>query len=208
MASGFNLLLDLFAGAWLCLAALMITGMLKPGRKTNALVVALGLLAMIGFAGFFGEMLSAVGEIRLSNSTEWPAGYVTGVRTTASGKYVVPLVPQGRVQIYDSKWHFLRGWNVDALGGSFKVAPTAEGTINVFAARGKRRFTFSEDGVLISAATMSEQFDSLSNEGQTVIVPTAPLLWVFSSPAISWGVGAIGFIGLVLVKKFAHGMKD
>ena len=116
---------------------------------------------------------------------------MTGVKKTADGKYVVPLVPEGRVQVYDSHWLFLRGWNVDALGGDFRVTPTPRSTIEVFTARGARHFSFTENGDLISDASMSESFDALPNKGQSVVVPTSPILWVFSSPAISWGVGVL-----------------
>lgn len=204
MKSAFNLFLVLFAGVWLFLAVLGINRMLKRGRRTNWLVAAMGLLVIIGSAGFFAEILSGAGVIKLPKSYEWPAGYVTGVRTTVNGKYVVPLVPEGRVQIYDSHWHFLRGWNVDALGGDFKVAPTPKGTVEVFTARGELHYSFTENGDLISAGSASEPFDSLPKNGQSIVVPTSPMLWVLSSPAISWGVGILGFAGLALVKKFAH----
>jgi hypothetical protein len=164
----------------------------------------MGFLVIIGSAGFFAEMLSAEGLIKLPNSSEWPAGYVTGVKRTADGKYVVPLVPEGRVQVYDSRWHFLRGWNVDPLGGEFKVTPTPSGMIEVFTARGGRRCSFTENGDLISDASMSEPYDSLPNNGQSVLVPTSPLLWVFSGPFVSWGVAVVGFIGLAVVNKYAR----
>jgi hypothetical protein len=34
-----------------------------------------------------------------------------------------------------------------------------------------------------------------------VVVPTSPLLWVFSSPFLSWGLAVIGFVGLAILKK-------
>jgi hypothetical protein len=198
----FNLFLVLFAGVWLFLASRGISRALKSAERTKWVIVASGFLVLIGFAGFFAEMMSGTGIIKLPKSYEWPAGYATGVKKTASGLYVVPLEAEGRVQLYDSNWHFLRGWNVDALGGDFKVAPTPEGNIEVFTARGEHQYSFTENGDLLSTASLSDSFWSLPKDGQTVIVPTSPLLWAFSSPAISWGIGVLGFIGLGLVKKF------
>jgi hypothetical protein len=196
-----NLFPLLFAGVWLFLAAMLIRNRLKSAARTKWLIFVSGLFILIGSAGFFAEMMSGEGIVRLPKSYEWPAGYVDGVRKTASGLHVVPLVPEGRVQLYDSNWHFLRGWNVDALGGDFKVAPTPGGKIDILTARGEHQYSFTENGDLLSTAHLSEPYYLLTNEGQTVIVPTSPLMWIFSGPAISWGVGVLGFIGLWLAKR-------
>jgi hypothetical protein len=193
----------LFAGTWLFLAGRGICHALQSANRAKWLVLVSGLLLLIGFAGFFAEMMSGAGIIKLPKSYEWPAGYASGVKRTASGLYVVPLEAEGRVQLYDSNWHFLRGWNVDALGGNFKVSPTLEGNIEVFTARGEHQYSFTENGDLLSTAGLSASVWSFLEDGQTVIVPTSPLLWAFSSPAISWGIGVLGFIGLGLVTKFA-----
>jgi hypothetical protein len=203
MKSPFNVFLVLFAGVWLFLAARGISRDFKRLGRSKWLVAVTGLLCLIGFGGFFVEMLSGAGIFTLPKSFEWPAGYASGVKTTSGGEYVVPLVPEGRVQIYDSNWHFVRGWNVDAMGGDFKVAPTPHRTVEVYTARGQHHYSFTETGDLLTSANLSESFWSLPNDGQTVVVPTSLFLWVFSGPAISWGVGVLGFIGLALVKKFA-----
>jgi len=70
MKSVFNLFLVLFAGVWLLGATLGISRMLKRGRGTNWLVAAMGLLVIIGSAGFFAEMLSGEGVIELPKSYE------------------------------------------------------------------------------------------------------------------------------------------
>jgi hypothetical protein len=74
----------------------------------------------------------------------------------ADGKYVVPLVSPGRVQLYDPQWHFLRGWHVDAEGGDFKVRCSLDGLIEVLTARGNHHYIFNELGELISATTVSD----------------------------------------------------
>jgi hypothetical protein len=120
------------------------------------------------------------------------------------GRYVVPLVPSGRVQIYDSQWQFLRGWSVEAQGSEFGVECSSK-EIEVLTARGEHCYSFTDDGKLISTSSLSEPYYSLPKTGESVKVPTSPLLWVFSSPFLSMGLAVIGFVGIALVKKLAHG---
>ena len=120
------------------------------------------------------------------------------------GRCVVPLVPSGKVQIYDSQWHFLRGWSVEAQGGEFGVECSSK-EIEVLTARGEHLYSFTDDGKLISTSSLSEPYYSLPKTGESVKVPTSQLLWVFSSPFLSMGLAVIGFVGIALVKKLAHG---
>ena len=48
-------------------------------------------------------------------------GFAKGVVSTEDHYFVVPHTPSGRVQIYDSNWKFLWGWNVEAGAGTFKL---------------------------------------------------------------------------------------
>jgi hypothetical protein len=201
MLSPFGVFLALFSCVWLFLAGLGIVRQLKRGRRVNWLVAISGLFLMVGAGGFFATGLSAAGVINLPDSFEWPAGYVRGVAETADGYHVVPLVPAGRLQIYDSQWHFVRGWHVDTSGGDFKVACLPNGEIAVLAARGRRRYSFNENGKLISGTRLPEFFVWPQPE-RSVAVPTSSLLWIFSSPFLSWGIALIGMAGLWAARKF------
>jgi hypothetical protein len=205
MSSLFNLFLVVFAGFWLFLATRGMVREFKRADRFKWIVAALYFLILIGASGFFAAALSAGGVLKLPTSREWPAGYVSGVVTAPDGKYIVPLVPSGRVQLYDPQWHFIRGWNVDAGGGDFKVQYSPDGLIEVFTARGARHYSFTEDGHLVAPARiLPETFSSLPR-GETVVVPTPPLLWIFSSPFLSMGAVVIGSIGLASLKKIGGG---
>jgi hypothetical protein len=200
MGSRFGLLVALFVGFWLFLAARGMAREFKEAGRFKLIAWVMYLLILIGAGGFFAAALSAVGILNLPTSREWPAGYVRGVVTAEDGKYIVPLIPSGRVQLYDAQWHFVRGWNVDAEGGDFKVLCSPDGKIEVFTARGEHHYSFTEDGYLIASTTTPPEDFSASPQGQAVVVPTSPLLWVFSSPFLSWGVALIGFAGIVVLK--------
>jgi hypothetical protein len=203
MGSAFGWVMAIFAAVWLFLAARGIAREIRGHDSTPLIVALMGLLVIVGAGGFFAAGLSAVGMLKLSNSFEWPAGYVSGVAKTADGKYVVPLIPSGRVQIYSSQWHFVRGWHVNAEGGDFRVEYLPTGEIEVLTARGQHRYTFNDKGDLISAEAVPDSYYSLPKSGQSMVVPTPLLLWPLSSPFLSWGLAVVGFAGLAIVKKLS-----
>jgi hypothetical protein len=201
MRNLFGLLMAAFSAFWMFLCARGLARALRAPDRAKWIVGLTYLLVLVGAGGFFASALSATGIIKLPSSYEWPVGYVRGVVTTADGKHIVPLMPSGRLQIYDTQWHFMRGWNVDAGGGDFKVECSSDGRIEVFTARGERHYSFTEDGHLVaSTRILPETFASLPSD-DSVVVPTPPLLWVFSSPFLSWGLAVIGFVGLAILKK-------
>jgi hypothetical protein len=188
MRSLFDWLLVLFSVIWVSLA---IRGLTKEGRyeqRFHWIVWAAGFLIVSGALGFFGSGLAANGVLKVSPSIEWPAGYVRGVVQSSDGTYVVPLEPTGRIQLYDSQWKFLRGWQVDAEGGGFKVVIPAPTLVDVYTARGRIHYTYTFAGELESAREYSDPFDNVPH-GRSMIVPTFLWMWPFSSPPLLYGHG-------------------
>jgi hypothetical protein len=193
--------LFIFVGLWLFWATRAMARAFKRSDRLKRIEAVLYSLVIVGVSGFSATALSAMGVLELPSSREWPAGYVRGVVTTADGKYIVPLAPPGRIQLYDPEWHFIRGWNVDAGGGNFKVQCSPDGVIEAFTEKKARHYSFTQDGHLVATERIpKETFGSLPT-GETAVVPTAPLLWVFSNPFLSLGAAVIGSIGLAILKK-------
>jgi WD40 repeat protein len=199
-----NVLLTLFVGVWLYRVGHGIARQIKEQKRLIWLVAISGLVLMIGAGGIFATMFVATGAISLRDSFEWPSGYVRGVVETSDGKYLVPVVPAGRLQVYDSNWHFLRGWQVDANGGSFTVDYSPDNEIVVSTSRVRhrfgntesgRRYAFTETGKLISEMSLPISF-VVAESGEYISVPTWRLLWIFSSPFLCWGFIALGSVGL------------
>jgi|SRR5579872_5518960 len=185
-----------------CCARAPFSSPRHTGSKRLVLFVASGLL-VIGSVGFFGSGVSAFGGLNwLPDSFEWPAGYVTGVITTGNGLFVVPHTPSGRVQVYDSDWKFIRGWHVDAGGGTFKLKPSGADQIEVFTPRGQSHYVFNDHGKLIFTGKYSpESYSAVQGEGRAVVVPTRPWLWVFAHPGISWIVLIVGGVIMIFVDR-------
>jgi hypothetical protein len=197
------ILLTVLIGGTFIVCAALIPFSSKRGRGWwRWLTITASCLLVVGAGGFFGSALSAVGGLNwLPSSFEWPAGYAGGVVSTPEGLHVVPHTPSGRIQVYDANWTFVTGWHVDAAGGTFKLLAPAEGHIAVITARGQWQYVFDMDGRLISKNSYRpESYGSFPEEGVSVVVPTAPWLWVFSNPVISWAVGATGMVMLIVIR--------
>lgn len=190
-----------FFGFWLFSLFRGRSWAFKPSAPSAWLMLLMFFLFLVGMAGVLASMLSAMGPLRLPGSREWPAGYVRGVVTTAEGKHIVPLRPSGRVQIYDSQWHFMNGWNVDAWGGVFEVQCCPGRIVEVLTARGDRLYRFTEEGQLISSEPLPQPISLWSTNGRSVMVPTPLALWMFSSPILSGAIAIIGFLGLEAVRQ-------
>lgn len=150
----------------------------------------------VGSLGFFGTALIAIGALnQLPTSFEWPVGYATGVVSTKDNYFVVPHTPSGRVQIYDSNWRFLRGWNVDAGAGTFKLHITDTNRIHVVTARGRMHYVYDLNGKVVLIENYSatgRSYSSFPEEGHSYLVPTPVWLWSFTSPLYSWLTAVIG----------------
>ncbi len=177
----------------ICAASASFSSSKIPRWKRIATFAGSGLL-VIGGCGFFGSALSAVGGLNwLPDSFEWPVGYAQGVVTTSDNYNIVPHTPSGRIQVYDPHWNFVTGWHVGAGGEVFKLDVAEDDNIHVITGRTDLHYVFEKDGTLISKDTCEPAaYDLFPDNGKSIVVATAPWLWPFSNPIISWAVGAIG----------------
>lgn len=157
-----------------------------------------GLVFAYGGAAFYGLFLSPI--IRLPPGTAWPMGRADQVIQIADGRRIAVNTAASRIQIYDREWNFIRGWVVNAGGGTFKVQVRPEGTLEVRTARGSSRYVFNlEGGELESGASPHSEFAGFPATGGPGYVPTPRWLMPFSSPIIAWIVAAIGMIFLACI---------
>lgn len=162
----------------------------SPRRRVLATVASV--LLAVGGLGFFGTGLSALGGLDWAGSFEWPVGYATNV-VTVPGDFHALSTPSGRVQVYDAQWRFVRGWHISHGDGPVRLIPLADGSIDVYTAKGQARYHYTLEGQLLNQGAFSEDFESLP-KGDGMFVPTRPWLWVFSHPFISWGLLAGGLV--------------
>ena len=184
---------------WLWFAAREIYGAIKTRNAKGLLGLVAGTFLAIGAIGFFGAALASMTDW-LPNSFEWPIGEAKGAVTTDDHYHVVPHTPAGRIQVYNNKWIFIRGWHVDASSGTFKLYISETNRINVITARRQMHYVYNIDGKLLSAVNYPVTgYSSFPNTGEICRVPTPIWLWVFTGPFYSWLVAIAGF-GLLFAK--------
>jgi hypothetical protein len=192
----------LFPAFFLCLFILQIARKIKKAGRPSWFAVVMWSLMLVGCVGFFGALLAADGILKFPKTFEWPAGYVKGVARMANGDHVVPLKSSSRLQLYDEKWRFLRGWHVDTLSSDFKVECPSDGLIEVYTAKGRHLYTFTEQGERVSSTKYDGDFESLPASDSYVAIPTSPAGWLFSGQFISLGIYCFGLLGLGIEEKF------
>jgi hypothetical protein len=203
-----------FDAQWVLIAVLSLCAIflgmrrtIKRGGRSSWVAVAMWVLVLVGCIGFFAIGGAAAGILKVSNSFELPAGLVKGVAITAHGNRVAPLGSSGRLQLYDAKWKFLRGWHIESR--NFKVQCPPNGTIKVYTDKGHHLYTFTEQGELVGSTMYDGDFESVPASDSYVAVPTSPVGWIFSHEFICLGVSFLGFLGLGIVeKKFVRGRDD
>jgi hypothetical protein len=172
-----------------------------PTRSSLSIVGAL--LLLYGLVGFFSAALSATGGLRwLKGDHEFPMGVVSGALFDDEGTLYCPSIPFGRIQIYDHKMRYLRGWFVQAFGGDFRIRVTPEKNIEVVTARETMRYVFDSRGALLSSSSYEpKSYADYSNwTGQVVLVPTPFYLWPMFHPFGSWAVGVLGMAIIAILK--------
>jgi hypothetical protein len=159
----------------------LLTGASRAGKA----------LALIGWLGFFANLAPQIGFV--NTATEWPLGHADQVLVLPSGLRAATHFASGRIQLYDERWQFVRGWQVRASGGVFRVRLTPEGALEVLTARQRRRLIYSTEGALLSSGTYAPgPYPHTADGGADV--PTPSWLWLLSNPIHAWGVMASGLL--------------
>ena len=148
-------------------------------------------LSIVGILCFLAPSLT---QGILPSSFEWPIGYASNVITTPAGLHIVPHDSSGRIQIYNSDWKFIRGWNVPASGGAFKLISFDPETqqLEVVTARGNHEYIYNMNGELWSEEIyLPDTYDSFPNTGISVWVPTYFWLLPLTHPFLAIATAAI-----------------
>ena len=174
-------------------------------RNKLGLRIGASFCLIFGAICFFGTGLSSFQGLGLPNSFEWPVGYSENVLFLSEGFIVVPHIPSGRTQVYDKDLTFIRGWNIPAAGGVFKLIAAGKNKFHIYTTRGKRKLLYGLDGKLISSGTYdSGELAQLRTSDGMIRIPTPLYLILFTSSWYSFLVMAIGLCLLIYINKTAE----
>lgn len=196
---------DLFGLLMVGIVARQILSGLPAAGGARVLHVLVGVVFLYGCIGFFGQAAAATGGLSfIPSSFEWPVLWPEATAEDASGNSILGLASSGRVQVYDSRGRFLRGWFVEASGGVFRLQVTSSQQLEVFTARGRRRLVYSLQGALLEKDTYAPaSYDVVITRpsvGRTV--RAAWPLWPLASPFVAWALFACGMVGLALSERW------
>jgi hypothetical protein len=204
MGHAFGLALVTLIGVTFLLAAVQSAwrGAQAPGGP-SWVRIGFATLVFYGGIGFFGQGLAALGGLWfVSPTVEWPVGVPDDVTIDSQGRRVVTLTACGRIQIYAGDGTFVRGWFVDASGGTFTARITEADGIEVRTARGRKRLLYSPTGELLEQGSDQGDYpDAHPGPSDRSTFHTPLLLWPFAHPLVAWGVAAVGMAGLALAHK-------
>jgi hypothetical protein len=172
----------------------------KQGAGKRVLRIIGAVLLIYGAFGFFGAGLSATGGLKwIPANSEFPMGIVDGA--VSDGTLIFcPSTSWGRIQVYDREKKFIRGWFVNAFGGTFRINLDPMNNLQVATARQQMLYVFSAEGKLLSSSTYQPRtysdFDTWT--GDAVSIPTPFHLLPFTHPFVAWGIAFIGMVALII----------
>ena len=136
--------------------------------KVKFIVHAVAALFLaIGSIGFFAGFL--VGNVvKFPEGFELPLGVLKGIAVDSDGNIYCGTWYYSRVQVYDSKGHYIRGTFVDSAGGAFRIRINHNDQLEVATARNNKLYRFGKDGTLVTELSdVGYYFDGFGKNGET-----------------------------------------
>lgn len=181
----------------------------KASRWFRLVIVIGYFLFLYGLGGFLGSALVAIGTIRLPNDLEWPFVFAQGYVTTPDGIHIAPNTPTGRIQLYDANWHFIRGWNIDAAGGTFLLLPAEGEQVEIITERPVKQgwhYVCDLHGKVLSKDSLApkRKYSDFTESEKSHSIPTYPWLWPLAHPVGTWALFAIGLMIVSISRKIIN----
>jgi hypothetical protein len=101
-----------------------------------------------------------VRKMFFGSETRFPLAWLEDIAIDSNGKIYTALTSYNRIQVYDNKGMFVRGWFVEADGGAFYIW-TEDDNIHMLAAPTKRHDIFGQTGKLINSELVTSVEDRI-----------------------------------------------
>jgi len=116
-------------------------------------------LFLLGAAGWFGGFSPTSAEDK-----ELALGDVGGISIDSKKNIYLALHFYGRVQVYDSKGRFIKGWAINASGGNFRIRNNLNDDLEIATARNDMYYIYSLEKGLIKSIHDPKRFDEFGIE--------------------------------------------
>jgi hypothetical protein len=142
----------------------------KERRKKIFLVVGM-IFILFGVTGFFSAGFSELDMLRwIPGNIELPLAGIDGIDVNREGNLFVASSIYCRIQVYNPKGDFVRGWSLNNTGAILKIRINDKNKVEVAALRGHKMDVFDENGKLIKTRKFDEDdrdfFDSFEQKGK------------------------------------------
>ena len=114
-------------------------------------------MILFWIVGFFGGVLSSLGVLRwIPENIEFPLAHVGDIDVNENGNLFVLSRFYGRIQVYDQKGDFVRGWFYYAPSGEVSMKVNDSNDIEVAAFGHDEIYIFDEMGKMLSSKKYEE----------------------------------------------------
>ena len=166
-------ILLLFCGILFGLFCGFLSDVHKENERKRKIFYVVGLIFIFfGFTGFLSAGFSALDMLKwIPRSIELPLAGIDGIDVNKEGNLFVACKHYNRIQVYNPKGDFVRGWSLDDTGGIYlKIRINDNDKVEVAALRGRKIDTFDENGKLLKTKKYDEDdtdfFDSFEQKGK------------------------------------------
>jgi hypothetical protein len=119
-------------------------------RKKKILLLVSSIFVLFGITGFFGGVLSSLGVLKwIPQNIEFPLAHIGDIDVNRDGKLFLVSRFYSRIQVYDQKGDFLRGWFFYAPSGKVQMKINDQNEIEVAAFSLGKIYLFNENGKLL-----------------------------------------------------------
>jgi hypothetical protein len=110
----------------------------------------------VGMLAFLGPLMLPAMVPNGFRNLEFPLSGITSVALDKDGDVFVGLASSQRIQVYDPSGRFMRGWFVDANGGSFQVYLDEEADVYIYSIRRNEYIKYLTSGIRMGRASQSD----------------------------------------------------
>lgn len=163
---------------WSAMVLLLFSGMLfglffgvtsdiqQQKKWKKKILLAIGIICILFWIiGFFSGLLSSLGVLKwMPENIEFPLAHIGDIDVNEDGKLLVLSRFYGRIQMYDQKGNFIRGWFYYAPSGKVSMKITDSNEVEVAAFSSGKIYSFNEYGRLLETKTFEDMYNRYPSE--------------------------------------------